>query len=517
LNPSQHVKRPAQVFQHHWRITAGDRSPDGVKKRVYLINDAFPGPTIEARSGDTLVIELENALDEGLAIHWHGLHMRGFNHMDGAVGFTQDPVPPGENFTYRFDISDDQAGSFWWHAHHQEQRADGLYGGLVVHRPIDVNVDVPDPVYDEERLLMMGDWYHRPATDVLAWYMSARSFGNEPVPDSLLVNGLGAYNCSNAVPARPVECVQREDDKVPNLAFDAGKKYRLRVVNTGSLAGLKLGIEGASLTAFGVDGGNAVQSTPASSIGILYPGQRVDLLVEFPSTKPSTLTIELDTTGFKYPNPALTNLHHFPLRLSSPPTSSLLPPPPSYFPLSLLTPHPLTPSLPLPLTPPILLYTTTLKLSRLHNIPHGFINHSTYTPTSPPLLSLPRPHWPPQNPLLPPPIPANSSVDVVLNNLDDTSHPFHLHGNSFVVLQSYEAPQPGWPGSWNPWEGGGKAKQAPPGGAIGDTGVRRDTIMVPRRGYVVLRVWAGSRGLWMMHCHVLWHMAGGMVAGLEVV
>jgi len=39
----------------------------------------FPGSTIEARSGDTLVVEVVNSLqdDEGVSLHWHGLHMRG--------------------------------------------------------------------------------------------------------------------------------------------------------------------------------------------------------------------------------------------------------------------------------------------------------------------------------------------------------------------------------------------------------------------------------------------------------
>lgn len=37
----------------------------------------FPGPTIESRSGDTLVVNVTNDLkDEDIAIHWHGLHIK---------------------------------------------------------------------------------------------------------------------------------------------------------------------------------------------------------------------------------------------------------------------------------------------------------------------------------------------------------------------------------------------------------------------------------------------------------
>lgn len=40
------------------------------------IIDLFPGPTVEARSGDTLMITVTNALaDDEIALHWHGLHV----------------------------------------------------------------------------------------------------------------------------------------------------------------------------------------------------------------------------------------------------------------------------------------------------------------------------------------------------------------------------------------------------------------------------------------------------------
>lgn len=144
----------------------------------------FPGPTIEARSGDTLIIHVENALEsagDGVSIHWHGLYMKGYNNMDGAVGFTQCAIPPGRNFTYDFTIGDDQHGTYWYHAHSQVQRGDGLYGGLVIHRPDDDD-DVSEAqryAYQREVLLMVGDWYHRSAAEMLAWYTSVGAFGNE--------------------------------------------------------------------------------------------------------------------------------------------------------------------------------------------------------------------------------------------------------------------------------------------------------------------------------------------------
>lgn len=55
--------------------------------------DEFPGPTIEARSGDTLVVEVVNNLQdsEGVSIHWHGLRMRVISHVFSSEMFTECP------------------------------------------------------------------------------------------------------------------------------------------------------------------------------------------------------------------------------------------------------------------------------------------------------------------------------------------------------------------------------------------------------------------------------------------
>lgn len=114
--------------------------------------------------------------------------------MDGAVGVTQRPIPPGSTFTYNFTIPADQSGTFWYHAHSGLIRADGLYGGLIVHKPspkptvrgllarADEKGTASYASYDRDVLLLIGDWYHRSADQVYSWYMRAGSFGNEVSP-----------------------------------------------------------------------------------------------------------------------------------------------------------------------------------------------------------------------------------------------------------------------------------------------------------------------------------------------
>ena len=52
-------------------------------------------------------------VEPGVTIHWHGVDVP--NAEDGVAGVTQDAVPPGGSYTYRFRA--DQTGTFWYHSH----------------------------------------------------------------------------------------------------------------------------------------------------------------------------------------------------------------------------------------------------------------------------------------------------------------------------------------------------------------------------------------------------------------
>ncbi|KAI9695153.1 MAG: hypothetical protein M1820_008859 [Bogoriella megaspora] len=618
LHPEDHVYRKPKTQHLNWTISSGVQRPDGVAKLVYLINGGFPGPTIEARAGDVLEINVHNTLtdNEGLAIHWHGLHMRGGNQYDGAIGFTQCPIPAGGNFTYRFEISETQHGTFWYHSHAQTQRADGLYGGLVVHKPAHTGADGRSQKlkYDEERLVLVSDLYHRAAAHVLTWYMRADSNGMEPVPDSLLVNGVGTYNCSLAMPAYPVDCAQRA--ATPGMKFDSQKKYRIRAVNTGSLAGVTMTMPGANMTAVEVDGGHKINPKPAASVGILHPGQRVDIALSWdPSishARSGGFEIALDKDSFLYSNPALNPTQTCPVHLTNLQapipniangTALLAPviPVESYFDLSTATAlRPWAASYPPLVVSPantIVLYTNTLMLAHQNNVPMGYINHTSWRSSSAPLILQPRTYW--ENgtqfvPFIPYSDHEHAFVDIVINNLDDSGHPFHLHGYDFDILASWGVNSKSKSyGSFNPFATVAPQKSTattkpsstaspttrpaaissipatfttsrpsystptarpsfrtnwrskrsmradapappapvqalrkrstkpehvpPPGGPLNLVNpARRDTVYVPRHGYAVIRIKPDNPGIWMLHCHLLWHQSAGMAMGLQV-
>lgn len=120
----------------------------GVRQPLLGFNGQLPGPVIRAQQHDTLDVEVENRLDEGTIVHWHGLRLP--NSMDGVNVLTQEVIPPKASFDYRFDAND--AGTYWYHSHYisYDQVSRGLFGALIVDEvnPPDVDQDITVLLFD---------------------------------------------------------------------------------------------------------------------------------------------------------------------------------------------------------------------------------------------------------------------------------------------------------------------------------------------------------------------------------
>ena len=94
-------------------------------------NGMWPGPRIDVTEGDTVRAIFTNNLDESTGIHFHGQKLP--NRMDGVPHVTQDPIMPGESFTYEFVAR--TVGSHMYHSHHNatDQVGRGLLGAFIVH------------------------------------------------------------------------------------------------------------------------------------------------------------------------------------------------------------------------------------------------------------------------------------------------------------------------------------------------------------------------------------------------
>lgn len=95
----------------------------------WAYNGQIPGPTIRAKVGDQVTVELVSELPNPTTIHWHGLEVPFA--MDGVPWMTS-PVPSMGVFEYSFTVT--TPGTFWYHPHfdtyHQVDR--GLYGAFIV-------------------------------------------------------------------------------------------------------------------------------------------------------------------------------------------------------------------------------------------------------------------------------------------------------------------------------------------------------------------------------------------------
>lgn len=105
-------------------------------------NDGIPGPLIEARVGDAVVVHFRN----GDRVHRrrHSMHFHAFTYgvgSDGAyIPFISGPgaaVPPGGSFTYRLRAGPRSYGVWPYHDHSTDMSASidgGLYGAIVILR-----------------------------------------------------------------------------------------------------------------------------------------------------------------------------------------------------------------------------------------------------------------------------------------------------------------------------------------------------------------------------------------------
>jgi len=138
-----------------FELTVAERAWEllpGVTTTAVTFNGTVPGPTIRATEGDTVEIAVTNALLEPTSVHWHGVHVP--NDQDGVSGVNQDPIKPGETFTYRFVAP--HAGTFMYHAHgpnSREQIDRGLYA------PFIIDPAGADPLkVDKDVTLTIGNW-----------------------------------------------------------------------------------------------------------------------------------------------------------------------------------------------------------------------------------------------------------------------------------------------------------------------------------------------------------------------
>jgi FtsP/CotA-like multicopper oxidase with cupredoxin domain len=209
-------------------------------------NGSMPGPELRVRRGERVTIDVENGLDEGTAVHWHGIRLE--NQMDGVPMLTQDLIAPADTKTYSFVPPD--AGTYWYHSHYisQEQVARGMMGALIVED------DVP-PDVDRDITVLMSDWLMQEDGSLSDDYTDMHSMAH------------GGYmgNFARAFLSQSVVSV--------------GDRVRFRLINGATNRIFPVAVSGASGMIVALDGMALVEPRPLAEI-VLAPAQRADVIVE---------------------------------------------------------------------------------------------------------------------------------------------------------------------------------------------------------------------------------------------
>jgi FtsP/CotA-like multicopper oxidase with cupredoxin domain len=229
---------------------------------VWTYNGLLPGPEIRVRQGDRLKVVVANMLDEGTTVHWHGIRLP--NNMDGVPHLTQQPIAPGETFTYEFDVPD--AGTYWYHPHERsfEQVARGLAGALIVE-------EAAQPQVDRDVVWMLSDWrLNREAQPV-------NDFGN--IHDVSHAGRVGnTVSLNGAIPEE--------------FAVQRGERIRLRLINAASARIFSLRFRDHDPEVIAIDGHPVHPHRPVSGRFIVAPGMRMDLLLQMTGQPNARYSVE---------------------------------------------------------------------------------------------------------------------------------------------------------------------------------------------------------------------------------
>lgn len=248
----------------------------GVFTKMWTYNGIFPGPSIEANVGDTLIVNFTNNLPVETTVHWHGLELPA--NMDGS--FTAQFPVAANGGTFRYEFKLNRAATYWYHPHLQSniQIEKGLYGALIVHDPVE---DIAFSLPSTETTLILDDILLDefqqivPAHEEMDFVESiekAKTQLNGREGNAFLVNGKLLPHNSLGGDLRTIK-------------VRSGHPVRLRLINAANARFFRLSIPEHTIYKIGGDGGLLSTPVAAEPIGLFV----TDPLANKPTLNSSAL------------------------------------------------------------------------------------------------------------------------------------------------------------------------------------------------------------------------------------
>jgi CopA family copper-resistance protein len=285
-NPEAREGNPDNLPEHEYTLTLREEMVNKADKEVMgmTVNGGIPGPTLEFTEGEYAVIYVKNEMSVETSIHWHGLILPNF--FDGVPYLTTPPIEPGHTQKYEFPIK--QSGTYWYHSHTMLQEQSGVFGSIVI-QPKEKTLD-----YDKELVLMLSDWTNEKPKNVLRnlkrgneWY-SMKKGTSTPLNQVIARGALGAQvdfwrqrmeGADIADVYYPAFLINGEE-KVEYPQFKAGEKVRLRIIDGSASTSFWMTFGGKTPTLISADGLDVVPVKKNKTfIGV---AETYDFIVEIP-------------------------------------------------------------------------------------------------------------------------------------------------------------------------------------------------------------------------------------------
>lgn len=304
---------------------------------VIAVNGRVPGPTLVVYEKQIVVVNVINGmLTETISIHWHGLNQFNTPWMDGAIHVTQCPIAPSESFRYYFKA--DPSGTFWYHSHRVTQRADGLFGALIVRESAERRLNLASALGVETLIddpgtytLNLHEWDRQSNLNRYTLskgeieFFPDKPLGDIPLPpgeqgnvtyeefeetfgpDGLSVGDVPFFSGLINGKGRNEE-VPYERSRLEVVTVEEGGVYRLRLIGTQNQYAYKFSIDQHNLTVIGTDA--SLIEPVESQFVILHTGERYDVVIKADRPRVGVddywmraETLEVDrTAGLPYPS-----------------------------------------------------------------------------------------------------------------------------------------------------------------------------------------------------------------------
>ncbi|WP_118857554.1 copper resistance system multicopper oxidase [Sphingomonas mesophila] len=254
---------PGTVSGSDIRLTVADSrfKVGGKIGHAVTLNGLLPAPLVRLKEGQNVRITVDNHLSEDTSIHWHGLLVP--FEMDGVPGVSFPGIKAHSTFTYEFPVK--QSGTYWYHSHSGLQEQLGHYGPMII------DSAGPDPIdFDREHVVVLSDWTFLHPHRLFTRLKQEGGFFNR---DKRTVANKGADPLS-AEDARMFAAMRMDPTDISDVTgaaytylvnghgpsenwtglFRAGERVRLRVINAAAQTIFNLRIPGLKLLVVATDG-----------------------------------------------------------------------------------------------------------------------------------------------------------------------------------------------------------------------------------------------------------------------